>query len=504
MTGASSRPALALAVTLVATLVTSPLHAQENPIRRAPTDAELAKRALVTVDATFQDWEWNEPWRKRQPGTRSGSALVLGDGRVLTTAGVVSGATLLELRRGSEQTPWRAKVVLVDHLANLALLAPEDAAFFAGLAPLAWAESLPAAADQAKVSIHRFRQNRRLDSAAGTVTEVDATEPGAGTAQLLTGSATVQMEGGGQSELVMLGGQALGLAHSRWGEKLSFLPAPLIRAWLDDVKRGPERRGFAAAGWRWQVLTNPELRAHLGVPKGREGILLSRVWPYGTGAGVLEDGDVLLKLAGREIDARGNFVHPVYGPVRYGLLLGEGRLAGDVLDAEIVRAGQLRTVKVTLAPDAPNRRVVPMSLPDRQPRYVVHSGLVLTELSMPYLRAFNENAPLRLSIQADLDGPSAPKDRARYVVLTQVLPDAATLGYESVRQKLVATINGARVGSLEEAARALDAPQDGYHVVTFLESPDRVVLDARQAAEAHPRILKAYQIQPERNLATSW
>lgn len=505
MTGASERIA-ALAALLFTIVVAggSARAAEENAPKRPPNDAEVARRGLVTVDVTFQEWAWDEPWRKRAPGTRSGSAVVLENGRLLTTANVVANATLIELRRGSDQTPWRARTLQVDHLANLALLAPEDGAFFTGLAPIPFADALPPASDQAKVSIHRYRNNRRLESVAGTISEVDAVETGSGTAQLLSGSATVQMEGGGQADLVLVNGRLLGLAYLRWNEKLSFLPSPVIRAWMDDALRGKDRKGFASAGWRWQVLTNPALRSQLGVPEGRAGILLSRVWPYGTGAGRLADGDVLLKLAGREIDARGNFEHPLYGPMRFGLLLSEGHLAGDEVEAEIVRQGRVQTLKVPLAPDAPNKRVVPMTLPDRQPRYLVRAGLVMQELSSPLLRAFNENPPLRLAIQADLDGASAPDDRARYVVLTQVLPDASTVGYESVRFRLVDTINGAAVRSLEEAAKALDATNDGYLVLTFSDSPQRVVLGAAEAKEAHKRVLDAYQIVPDRNLDSAW
>lgn len=479
-------------------------RADEVLPRRVASDADAVKRALVTLDVTFQDWAWDEPWRKRPPGTRSGSGLVLGDGRILTTASVVAGSTLLELHRGSEQTPWPARVVMVDHLANLALVAPDDPAFFAGLAPLAWADAPPPAADQGKVAFYRYRAARRLDAFGGTIVEVDGNDVGAGTAQLLTVAATAQMEGGGFGELVLQDAKFLGLAYAKWGDKVFFLPTPVLRTWLEDARQGDARKGFAAAGWRFQNLTNPELRAHLGVPRGREGILLSKVWPYATGAGVLEDGDVLLKLAGRELDARGNFEHPLYGPVRFGLLLTDGHVAGDTLDAEIVHAGVVKAVRLVLATDAPNRRAVPTVLAERQPRYLVHAGLVFQELSAPYLRAFGESAPLRLSILNELDGAAAPKDRARYVVLTQVLPDAATVGYENVRSRLVARVNGRAVQTLEEVAKALDKPVGGYQLLEFLENPDRVVLDAAKAEEAHARILKAYQIVPAQNLKTGW
>ena len=475
----------------------------ETTAREVLGEAAAVRRSLVTVDVTYQDWAWDEPWRKKAPGTRTGSALVLPGGRLLTTASVVASATLVELRRGSEQTPWRGRVALVDPLANLALVEPEDPAFLQGLSPLPWAETVPTASEGAKVAVYRYRSGRRLDAIPGTVVELDAAEPGAGLEQLLTLGAAVQMDGGGQGELVVRDGKVAGLAYAKWGDKLSLLPSVVLRAWVDDAAKDEARRGFAAAGWRWQNLTNPVLRAHLGVPQGREGVLLTKVWPYATGAGVLADGDVLLSLAGRAIDARGNVEHPVYGPVRFGLLLGEGRLAGDAVDAEIVHDGKVQKVRLTLAPDAPNRRLVP-SLIDGQPRYLVGGGLVFQELSQPYLRAFGDNAPLRLSVFNDLEGATAGAEPRRQVVLTHVLPDEVTVGYESLRGRLVSKVNGRRVHALEDVADALAAPVDGYLVVEFIDQPDRVVLDAKAAAAARQRLLDAYQIASDRNLSSRW
>jgi hypothetical protein len=481
----------------------APAAPVEAAIREVATEAAQVRRSLVTVDVTYQDWAWDEPWRKKSPGTRSGSAVVLPGGQLLTTANVVAGATLVELRRGSEQTPWRGRVVLADPLANLAIVAPEDAGFLNGLEPLAWSETVPTASEGAKVAVYRYRSGRRLDAIPGTVVELDASEPGAGQAQLLTIAAAVQMDGGGLGELVVRDGKVAGVVVSKWGDKLSILPTVVLRTWLEDAARGESRRGFAAAGWKWQSLSNPVLREQLGVPKGREGVLLTKVWPSATGAGVLADGDVLLSLGGKAIDARGNVEHPQFGPVRFGLLFSEGRLAGDDIDATVVHDKQVRSVRLKLAPDAPNRRLVPALL-DGQPRYLVGAGLVFQELSQPWLRAFGDNAPLRLSVFNDLEGASAGEGRQRQVVLTQVLPDPTTVGYESQRGRLVSKVNGRTVQSLEQVAEALETPQGGYVVVEFSDQPDRIVIDAKAAAEARQRILEAYQIAKERNLASSW
>jgi hypothetical protein len=60
------------------------------------------------------------------------------------------------------------------------------------------------------------------------------------------------------------------------------------------------------------------------------------------------------------------------------------------------------------------------------------------------------------------------------------------------------------VQTLEQVAEALEAPQGGWVVVEFADQPDKVVIDAKAAAGARQRILEAYQIARDRNLASSW
>ena len=128
-------------------------------------------------------------------------------------------------------------------------------------------------------------------------------------------------------------------------------------------------------------------------------------------------------------------------------------------------------------------------------------GLVFQPLSDPYLRSWGADwrrrAPFRLNYY---NFQSPTKERTGLVLLSQVLPDPYNLGYQEDRFLVVNKVNGAKISKLADLEAALKKPQNGFHVVEFMEG-DRVtklVLDAESEPEATRRILQRYKIQKDR------
>ena len=69
------------------------------------------------------------------------------------------------------------------------------------------------------------------------------------------------------------------------------------------------------------------------------------------------------------------------------------------------------------------------------------------------------------------------------MLLSSVLPDAANLGYQELRDVIVERVNGQPVGSLADLRQAFASPQGGFHVVEFVagQGAARAVLDAEEA-----------------------
>ncbi len=109
----------------------------------------------------------------------------------------------------------------------------------------------------------------------------------------------------------------------------------------------------------------------------------------------------------------------------------------------------------------PEEERVPPYVIGRGPDYAVVGGLVFQELTGPYLTAASDGgrrAMPRLLIAVDREGAAPDPVRPRLVVLTSVLPDAANLGFQDLRDLIVTSVNGVPLGSLDDLRRAAASP----------------------------------------------
>ena len=340
--------------------------------------------------------------------------------------------------------------------------------------------------------MHRWLRTGQFETSRATLRQIRAGRHGLSRTSLLTLEASSSLDGAGDSEVLVKEGAVVGLATSKQGETLSALAAPVLRQFLADAE-SPSYRGFARAGIAWQELTNPALRAYLGLNEDESGVRLTRVVPHGSGSGVLEKGDVLLEVAGKKLDPTGQFEHPVYGKMLFPVLLTDGARPGDTLRLRLLRNGERRDVDITLKRMLPEDDKVPPYVLGRGPDYVVSGGLVFEELTIPYLGTWGDwarRAPTRLLVAYDREGAEPTPEAPRIVLLSSVLPDPANLGYQDLRDLVVSKVNGVSIGRLEDLRRAFEQPSGGFHVVEFLpgQGPSRIVLDVAEVEAATARI----------------
>jgi hypothetical protein len=452
------------------------------------------RASVVSVRITGQEWNWRTPWAKQAPWNRVVTGLVVPGPRVLVASSAIGNHLLIEVQKQGRDERWPAQVRLADSEGPLALLDVDDPSFWAGLLPLPLAETVPVSGE---VKVYRWLRSGQFDAATANVRQVRAARHGLSRVTLPSLEMTSAMEGG-DSEVVVGDGKALGLVTSRAGDTLTAMASPILRQFLQDAGE-PTYPGFARAGLAWQEMTNPALREYLGLRPGEGGVRLTRVVPHGSGAGVLEPGDVLLRVGGVEIDATGQYEDLLYGRLSCALLFTQGRRPGDSLELGILRNRERLSVKITLRRMLPEQERVPPYVIGRGPDYAVVGGLVFQELTGPYLTASTDGgrrpAP-RLLIAVEREGAFPDPVRPRLVILTSVLPDAANLGFQDLRDLIVTTVNGTAIGSLEDLRRAAASPVGGYHVVEFLpgQGPGRLVLDVAEAEASRERVRNLYGV----------
>ena len=460
---------------------------------RAASETAALRAAIVTVRITGQEWNWKTPWSKQSPWSRTVTGLVVSGPRILVATPSIGNHLLLEAQRLGEDLRTPARLLISDPEGPLALLAVDDPAFWKGLAPLPLAEVVSA---EGEVSVNRWLRAGQFESSRATLRQVRGNRHGQSRTTVLTLEASSTLDGAGDSEVLVKDGTVMGLATAKQGETLQAIAAPVLRQFVADAERTPYP-GFARAGIAWQDLTNPALRAYLGLREGETGVRLTRVLPHGSGAGVLEPGDVVLEVGGHKLDPTGQFEHPVYGKLLFPLLLTDGARPGDTLRFKILRAGERRDVDVVLKRMRPEDDKVPPYILGRGPDYLVAGGLVFEEMSIPYLSTWGDwmrRGPTRLLVAYDREGAEPTPEAPRIVLLSSVLPDPCNLGYQDFRDLIITAVNGVPIGRLEDLKRAFAEPRGPFHVVEFVpgQGPTRIVLDVAEAKAAAARIRALY------------
>ena len=450
---------------------------------------------VVSLVVTYQPWDQDRPWAKKNPQVRRAESAVVAGPYLLTTAFVVADATHIEVEKRGRPARATVRPVLVDEEVDLALLAVEEPGFFDDLRPVKLAASVP---KDGTLRTARWR-NRQLEMSTSRVTRVEVQASLFGAVEHPFVLVTTDVSGGGWGEPVFSDGTLVGISASQSDQSARIIAVDVIAAFLREAKRGEAYRGVASLGFGWQVNEDPALAAYLGLAGPLRGVIVTGV-PWGTSAqDVLKPRDILLSLDGKPLDESGYYAHPRYGELRFTNIATDGHAPGDVLPAVVWREGKEVRLEIPLRRASSGLDLVP----NRQlqaPPYVMAGGFVFRELDGPYLRSWGDEwrkrAPMQLVVRSALFSENQGPERKRIVILSTVLPSAYNLGYHDVSDLEVARVNGRPVDSVAKVVEALQHPEGQFHRIELRPNfvRNEIVLDAAGLEKATEEVLQAYRI----------
>lgn len=458
--------------------------------------------SLVKVNVTSQAWNPRVPWQKVSPSARRGLGVILENLQILVTAQLVSDATYIELEQAETGQKLTAKVKAVDYEANLALLEPsfrnED--FFKDLKPVALDTSARLGDELQTWQVGRVGD---LIISPLQVNKIQTARYFLETSHFLVYEAIgiIRAEGNSFTLPVMKNGKLAGmlLRYDSRNQSGTVLPALVIEHFLKDIADG-NYEGFPSLGVEYQQTLDEQFRAYLGLKRGDPGVYIGGVIPGGSAEKLgLKEGDIIVKMNGHAIDARGDYKHPQFGTLNMSHIVRGASYVGDTLKVDIVRGQKPLVLEGKLTYKKADEYLIPPFMFDRGQNYLIQGGLVFQELTLPYLQAFGDdwanNAPLRLVFVANHTEDYEKAGQRKVVFLAAALPTRSTQGYERLGGQIVTEVNGQKVLDLKDVDAAFKKPKDGLHEVHFQEIPKVIYLDAFTAESDNIQLLGgAYRI----------
>ncbi|MBL7179468.1 MAG: serine protease [Pseudomonadota bacterium] len=457
------------------------------------------KGAMVKIYTITHRYNYNMPWQMKGQESRSGSGCIIKDRRILTNAHIVSDHAFIQVRRAGQTKKYTAKVEMVAHDCDLAVLRVADESFFSGVKPIPIGE-LPEIRN--KVYVCGFPEGGdKLSITEGVVSRIEHSNYAHSKAFLLACQIDAAINPGNSGGPVIKDNQLVGVAFQVASsmEKVGYMiPPPIIDRFLKDIANG-RYDGIPCLGVYCQRLENPDIRAFFGMSDNQLGILVTKVYQDSPAEGTIQPGDIILGIDDKKVGNDGTiefrkgqrtfFEHTV-----------QCRQINDTVSLEILRENQARQVQFTLSKPIGFQRLVCPEQYDVAPTYYIVGGLVFEPLTVNYLKEWggnwSYNAPLEL-VRYYARGEKTV-DRRQVVVMVKVLADELNAGYQEQENEVVRFVNGRSISSIQDLVRAFEENKERCHVIRD-ENQYTIILDKHKVDQYGPAILKKFRISSDRS-----
>ncbi|KAM7527115.1 hypothetical protein LguiB_030525 [Lonicera macranthoides] len=452
--------------------------------------------AVVKVYCTHTEPDYSLPWQKQRQYTSTGSAFMIGDGKLLTNAHCVEHNTQVKVKRRGDDTKYVAKVLAEGVECDIALLSVESKKFWKEAKPLQFG-CLPRLQDAVTVVGYPLGGDT-ISVTKGVVSRIEVTSYAHGSSELLGIQIDAAINPGNSGGPAFNDqGECIGVAFQTYRsddvENIGYvIPSAVVSHFLDDYEKNGKYTGFPCLGVLLQKLESPALQACLNVPPNR-GVLVRRVEPTSGASDVLKEGDVIVSFDGVHVGCEGTVPFRSTERIAFRYLVSQ-KFTGDTVNIGIIRAGAFTKVQASVIPRV---HLVPYHIEGGQPSYLVVGGLVFTPLSEPLIDEEHEDN-IGLKLMAKARYSFAKFEGEQIVILSQVLANEVNIGYEDMCNEQVLRFNGVRIRNIHHLAHLIDSCKKKYLVFEF-EDNYLVVLERKACSAASAGLLKDYGIPLERS-----
>lgn len=480
------------------------------PAEPEDDDDEELSALGVPLDSVVKVWcvhstpNFSLPWQRRRQERSSGSGFCIDKARrvIMTNAHCIEWHAQVRVQRRGDDTKYLAKVLSVGWECDAAVLTVEDDEFWTEMESVTLSQKIPHLEEHV-LCVGFPVGGDTISVTSGVISRVETTTYTQASAELLGIQIDAAINSGNSGGPAFNdAGECVGVAFQSMGadeaENIGYvIPTLVIMHFLNDLLKNGKYTGFPTLGVEIQTMENSHLREAFGMDAKQKGVLVSRVAPTASAASVLKVKDVLLAFDGEPIGNDGTVRFRRHERVAFNWLVSQ-KYYGEPAKFTVLRDGQ--KLELDMEGLQPEAQLVPVHLfdtPHQCPSYVIFAGLVFTTVTVPFLRSeFGEEwdceAPVEMvkcvnDRRADFAGQ-------QLVVLTQVLANDLTMGYEFLENMLLNTVNSVPLRNLDHLRQLISTCDDKGFLRLGLQNNLMLVLKAEEARTVTEKVLDKYGI----------
>lgn len=472
-----------LGLLVISMFVCPPHHAYANGMRDS----------VVKIFVTSNSMDYYRPWQSQGSTANSGSGCIISGNRIVTNAHVVTDATFIQVRKESNPKKYTARIEAIGHDSDLAILTVDDPEFFKGIEPLEFGE-LPQLQDA--VAVIGFPVGGdKLSITEGVVSRIEIVSYSQTAKKLLGVQIDAAINPGNSGGPVFQNGKLVGIAMQVMGGSQSIgymIPVPIIQHFLTDIQDGNDD-GFPSLGVDFHNTENKALREFYQLDDQEGGVLITRVLPYSSAEGQLQEGDVILELDAVPIAMDGTFEFRENERLALSHLI-NSKQSGEAMKVKYKREGKVEIKDVVLKDFV---GLVPFPNHYEKPPYYIYGGMIFTVLSTDLLESWGkewwEKAPIGFLHYLLGSGRMNPERKQEKVVLLYVLPDDVSIGYHGHSNDVIEKVNGQEFNSFQEFVSLLEKNKERF-IIFETDTALEIILDTQDIQTVTENILKRNHI----------
>ncbi len=448
--------------------------------------------SVVKIHVTSKSYSEEAPWSS-DTSSYIGSGFVIAGKRLVTNAHIIENNTFIEVQLNGDSKRYKASVVAVSHETDLAILTLDDQSFFENTKEIKLG-NLPDVHHEVVVYGYPTGGDA-LSITEGVISRIEYQTYVHSELGFLAIQVDAAINYGNSGGPAIVDDKVVGVvmqASTEENDMGYLIPVSLLKRFLTASAETDYLTSAISDGKhdnvpdfpiQYQSLESPVLReGYYKLPSDKSGILVTQVCANTQAEGLLQEGDVITKISGENVENNGKIFKS--GNLRFNFLhYIDMHQLGETLVIDIVRKGESKQI------DFPLHDVIELNYVfDQDPRYLIYGGYVFVATKI------TEGC-----LSAEEYKKSTDNDKKDQVRITKVLPSFSSTGTHDVAPMTIDKVNGQSFNSFENFYCLLSTATTPL-ILLQDEAGFNLAINRKVAVNEHKTILERYRIHKSQSM----